>query len=179
LIDIGTGSGCIPISILKTASGEGMAAKIKKIYADDISEKALAVARINAERQKVFSKITFLNCDLEIALERIKNCKNLILTANLPYVTPIDYEKLAPNVKNFEPKIALTTKDAGMYHITRLIEKFALLSPNMSSYCILLEADPKQMKRIESLARKNLRNIKIEITKDLRGKKRVAKVYKR
>ena len=178
LIDIGTGSGCIPISVLKTARGAGISAKIKKVYAGDISEKALEVARTNAERHKIFSKITFLNCDLEIALDRIKNCKNLILTANLPYITPTDYEKLAPNVKNFEPKIALTTKKEGLYHITRLIEKFAVLSPNMTSYRILLEADPKQMKRIERLARKNLQNIQTEIIKDLRGKKRVMKIYK-
>lgn len=179
LIDIGTGSGCIPISVLKTACTAGLSTKIKKVYANDISEKALEVACTNAERHKVFSKITFLSCDLEIALDRIKNCKNLILTANLPYIAPTDYEKLASNVKNYEPKIALTTRNEGLYHITRLIEKFAVLSPNMSSYRILLEADPRQLKRIERLAKENLQNVEIEIIKDLRGKKRVAKIYKK
>ncbi|MDD3006420.1 MAG: peptide chain release factor N(5)-glutamine methyltransferase [Candidatus Pacebacteria bacterium] len=179
LIDIGTGSGCIPISILKTIDASGLSRWIKKVYADDISDNALKVARTNAKLHKVSPLITFLDCDLEIALDKIKKSKNLILTANLPYISPEGYEKLAPNIKSFEPKIALTTKNKGLYHITRLIEKFAALSPHMSSYHIFLEADPMQMKSIESLAKKNLQNTKTEIIRDLRGKKRVAKIYKK
>jgi len=179
LIDIGTGSGCIPVSILKSSDTDKSSSKIRKVYANDISEKALDIAKINAKKHKASSRMTFLKCDLEIALEKIKDCKNLILTANLPYITPEDYEKLNANVKNFEPKIALTTKDKGLYHIARLIKKFGALSANMSSYHIFLEADPKQMRGIEIFTKTNLPDANVETIKDLRGKKRVAKLWKR
>lgn len=179
LIDIGTGSGCIPVSILKSSGTDKSSSKIKKVYANDISGKALNIAKMNAKKHRVSSRITFLKCDLEIALKKIKDCKNLILTANLPYIALEDYEKLNPNVKNFEPRIALTTKEKGLYHIARLIKKFGALSANMSSYCIFLEADPKQMRSIENFTKKNLPNADTEIIKDLRGKKRVAKIWKR
>lgn len=178
LIDIGTGSGCIPVSILKSSNMDKSSSKIKKVYADDISEKALGIAKINAKKHGVSSQMTFLKCDLETALEKIKDCKNLILTANLPYIAPEDYEKLNANVKNFEPKIALTAKDKGLYHIARLIKKFGALSANMSSYYIFLEADPKQMGNIEIFAKTNLPKANMEIIKDLRGKRRVAKIWK-
>jgi len=177
LMDIGTGSGCIPVSILKTAIANSSSNKLGKTYADDISNKALDIAQKNARRHKVKSKISFLSMDLEDALEKIRSAKRLIITANLPYVSPENYEKLAANVKSYEPKIALTTKDNGLYHIRRLIRKFAEIKNDTRSYNIFLEADPKQMKRIASIAKKELPEAYIETVKDLRGKKRIIKIW--
>jgi len=179
-LDIGTGSGCIPISILSATKTVGLTDKIEKFYANDISRKAIEIAKINAKKNRQYSKIIFLKCDLENALNRIGRCdyKNIIITANLPYISAKSYDKLAPNVRNFEPKIALTTTDRGLYHINRLILKFAQISSKFDSFYILLEADPEQMKRIEKLANDNMQNINIEIIKDIRGKKRIIKIYR-
>lgn len=114
LMDIGTGSGCIIISALKEAAENDLQKRIKKAFANDISGKAIESAKINAKKHAVSSKITFLECDLEEAIEKVKG-SNIIITANLPYISPEDYRKLKPNVKNFEPKIALTAENGGLY----------------------------------------------------------------
>lgn len=176
ILDIGTGSGCIPISILDAARKKNLGNKIKKTFANDISAPAIKVARINAKKNKLSSKITFLEKDLEKALKHIQNCKNIIITANLPYISIEDYKKLGPNVRNFEPKLALTAKEKGLFHIRRLLEKFAAISQNFNSYYILLEIDPKQTKEIKKIVKKELSGSQIKIIKDLRGRQRIIKI---
>lgn len=178
LMDIGTGSGCIIVSTLKEAAKNNLQRKIKKASANDISNKAIETAKINAKKHAVSSKITFLECDLEKAIEKIKG-DNIIVTANLPYISPDNYRKLKPNVKNFEPKIALAAKNEGLYHIYRLLCKFGKISLKFESFYLFLEADPRQMKRIENFAKKEIKNCQTEVFEDLRGKKRMIKIYKK
>ncbi|MDD3190648.1 MAG: peptide chain release factor N(5)-glutamine methyltransferase [Candidatus Pacebacteria bacterium] len=178
LLDVGTGSGCIIISVLDGLKRIKKSEKIERAFANDISMKALKIAEINAQRHKLKSKIIFLGCDLEDAIERVKDYKNIIITANLPYITPEDYERLKPNVKDFEPKIALTTKEKGLYHINRLITRFAAMSQNFDSYHLLLEAEPQQIRAIEKISRAAMKESKTEIIKDIRGKKRVVVICK-
>jgi release factor glutamine methyltransferase len=99
--DIGTGCGNIAISIIKNISS-----KIK-IYATDISNKALKIAKKNAFLHKVEDKIIFVQTDkLQYFIDN--NIVLDIIVSNPPYVTEEEYKNLQPEIY-FEPKIALVS----------------------------------------------------------------------
>lgn len=95
VLDVGTGSGCIPISIAKHFPD----AKVSSI---DISEKALQIARKNAEQHQV--KINFVQADY-LNLELSETYDYII--SNPPYIDQIEQEEIHDSVKEFEPNIAL------------------------------------------------------------------------
>jgi release factor glutamine methyltransferase len=96
IIDVGTGSGCIAIALALEVLGA-------EILATDSSAGALAVARRNALRHKVDSRITFIQTDL---LEDLEDTAELIVS-NPPYVPSSDAEGLQPEVAIYEPAAAL------------------------------------------------------------------------
>lgn len=174
LLDLGTGSGCIPVSILASMKEHGLN-NVRRALACDISEAALKTARKNAKAQGV--NIRFRSADLSDAIDELRTRKDVIVTANLPYISPADYAKLAKSVKGYEPKLALTTKDNGLLLMKKALEAFSRLAAGFDSYHLLLEADPKQMRALESHARKLLMGIKCEAYRDLRGKQRMMHIY--
>lgn len=109
-IDVWTWSSCIPISILKSTD------KIDKAYVVDISEKALEVSKVNIKKHNLENKIIQIKSDL---LEKllISNYlgaplgyhfdKNMIITANLPYIKQDDFENIDNETMEFEPALAL------------------------------------------------------------------------
>ena len=126
LLDVGTGSGCIPISILKRVPE-------LKAMATDISASALEVAKLNAKKHDVFSRMRFFHSNLlkDVDLSMLE-WKSLVVTANLPYV-PKNYQV---NVETkFEPQIALYGGDDGLDVYWRLLEELVPLKPRV----ILLE----------------------------------------
>lgn len=111
IADIGTGSGCIAI----TAAGE---VALAEVVATDISRAALDVARANAERHGVNDRITFLECAY---LSHSSGPFDFILS-NPPYVTEAEYEDLAPEVREYEPRTALTAGEDGLRDIRQIID---------------------------------------------------------
>src|SRR3989338_1327093 len=158
ILDIGTGSGCVIISLAKnfTLNPE----PLPLYFASDISKKALRVAKQNAKRHKV--RITFKQGGLLIPW---KKQKFDIIVANLPYLPKL----IDPQTK-FEPKKALLAKKNGLALIEKLLQQISSLTPHPSS--LFLEFDPSQSKQIKKLAKKILPVYGSKIYKDLSGKKR-------
>jgi release factor glutamine methyltransferase len=104
ILDIGTGSGCIPISIKKNIPNA-------TVYGLDVSEGALEIAKYNSGQNK--AEVHFFKADVlshtisELILNQTKNRKIDIIISNPPYVLQSEKEGLENRVKNFEPHLAL------------------------------------------------------------------------
>ncbi|MFO7799316.1 peptide chain release factor N(5)-glutamine methyltransferase [Rhodohalobacter sp.] len=104
VLDIGTGSGCIPIAIKKARPNW-------KCTGVDISPEALKISSHNAELNEV--EVTFLEADMN-TLAKNKNIMNQdwdIIISNPPYITPTEKSEMDPQVLNFEPNLALFHDD--------------------------------------------------------------------
>jgi release factor glutamine methyltransferase len=112
LLDMGTGSGCIILSILtelKKAKGIGV----------DISKKAIEVAKKNSKKLSLNKKVKFFNK----SLENIHGYKFDLIVSNPPYIRTSDIKNLSEDVKRFEPKIALDGGKDGLDVIKKVIYK--------------------------------------------------------
>ena len=158
ILDIGTGSGCIIISIIKEREN-------CKATAIDKSLKALKVAKLNAEMHQVQKKIKFLNIDVD---KYFANKYDLIVS-NPPYIKNSEILSLNKDVKLNEPKLALSGGKSGLNKVFKVIKKSQeLLKINGK---LILEIGDKQSKKVKKYLIKNNFN-QIKIFKDLSGKKR-------
>jgi release factor glutamine methyltransferase len=139
LVDVGTGSGAIAISLLREIPN-------LKILATDISFEALEVAKVNAKSLlENHSLIEFVLLD---GLEELSISPTLIV-ANPPYSNLDDRGNLPPEVRNFEPLHAVSSKDHGFYHIERLIHQSA--AKLMPGGYLVMEIGYGQEKRVREL----------------------------
>lgn len=116
IIDLCTGSGCIAISIAK----ESLTARI---FATDRSGVALAIARENARKHGVSDRIRFLEGDLLDPLTELDlGGQADIITVNPPYIRSGDLKGLQPEVRDYEPEIALIAGSEGTEIAHRIIE---------------------------------------------------------
>ena len=158
ILDIGTGSGCIIISIIKEREN-------CKATAIDKSLKALKVAKLNAEMHHVLKKIKFLNIDVD---KYFANKYDLIVS-NPPYIKDSEILSLDKDVKLNEPKLALSGGKSGLNKVFKVIKKSQeLLKTNGK---LILEIGDKQSKEVKKYLIKNNFN-QIKIFKDLSEKKR-------
>ena len=109
ILDIGTGSGAIAISL-------GRNLPTSRIIGSDIEEKALSLASENKERLKA-SNVSFIKSDL---FEEISEKFDIIIS-NPPYINQTDYDKLDERLYH-EPKSALLASEDGLYHYKRIIK---------------------------------------------------------
>jgi len=172
IFDVGTGSGNIIISIAKNIPD-----KIKRkinFFAIDISKESLRVAKANAKRYKLNKKIKFVQSDLlEYFVKRKTKLENILIIANLPYVSKNIYKKNKNNLK-YEPKNALISKNKGLDHYLRLFKQTRLL---FIVHCSLfIEFSPEQKPQIGRIIKKYWPKAKISFFRDLAGKWRVASI---
>ena len=111
ILDIGTGSGCIAVSILHNLP-------TVTATAVDISERALAIASKNAQTNGVAGRITFLRSDLYEALD---SPKFEIIVSNPPYIPAEDVATLQAEVRDFDPITALTDGADGLSIIRKIV----------------------------------------------------------
>ncbi len=174
IADIGTGCGCIAITIAKKLP-------TAKIYATDISQSALKVAHANARRHHVSKRINpapfcrkaAKRCGIKFLKGNLLSClseKVDVIIANLPYISDKDYQKYFKNLK-FEPRKALFGGRNGSFYIKKLLRAAPkYLKPNGE---IFLETSPEQSLELILEAKKNLPKMKAELKKDLSGKIRI------
>lgn len=179
LIDVGTGSGCIPISILKNVDKYSCKDRAMphfyKIFAIDISKPALSIARKNAKMYEVDKQIKFFYGNLlePITSSRITNLGELgrkvfIITANLPYLSKKIYHQNYRNLR-FEPKQAILAKKQGLEFYKKLLEQIKKLTAYCLPLTTYLEIDPSQSRLIKILIKKYFPKSKSKIKKDLSG----------
>lgn len=159
IIDIGTGSGNIIVSITKELY---KLSNFTNFYATDISANALLVAKKNARFHSI-DNINFIQSDLFNSID--DNIKFDLIIANLPYV-PDSEQRTADSLQlKFEPQDAIFAKNNG----TGIIKKFLSQATNRLTPhgAIMLELDPRNAKDIKKFAQKLFPYFKIELKKDL------------
>jgi release factor glutamine methyltransferase len=154
ILDIGTGSGCIAITL---------ATKLSNIHVDaiDISPKALAVAKENAVKNRVGDRVKFIENNL---LENITQHYDIIVS-NLPYIPTKRIPILENSVKNFEPTLALDGGEDGFELYRKLFKQ--IIENNIKPDFIAIEFDDEHNEIAKIEANKYFNNHDIKVEKDL------------
>ena len=172
ILDIGTGTGCIPISLKANLSQAN-------VSAIDVSEQALEVAKRNAASNK--AEINFIQANI-LEVEDLSQLPSSIthhlssyniIVSNPPYVRNLEKQEIKKNVLNYEPHLALFVEDTDALLFYRKIAQLALknLSPNGLLFFEINQYLGKEtVELLENLGFKN-----IELKKDMYGNDRMIK----
>ena len=179
--DLCTGCGCMSTGIM--SGGGCMAVAIAKNFPDarviatDISSAALAVAAGNIERHQLNDRVTLLCGDLfEPVVRQLDASEFDLIVCNPPYVSAAEYEKVARNVRNFEPKLALLAGTDGMDIYRRIVEKAGqFLKPDA---VLMLEIGYAQGPAIRDLLEQTGAFAEIKVEKDLHDNDRIVSAKK-
>ena len=158
ILDIGTGSGCILISILRErlkCIGTGL----------DISKSAINVAKINAKIQQVENRITFIHSDID----KFYSNKYDFIVSNPPYIKKLELDVLKEDVKKFEPTKALDGGISGVDIYKKVITKGSKLLKIGGN--LILEIEETNIFKLTSMLVKKKFFVN-EILQDINGYKR-------
>jgi release factor glutamine methyltransferase len=167
VVDVGTGSGCIAISIAKHAPN-------CELLAIDVSPAALAVAQLNAETHGVSGRLNFLQGDLLGGLAAQPTFD--LIVSNPPYIGLCERPTLAPQVRDQEPSVALYGGEMGIELTARLVREASERLP--SGGMLLLESSPQLMGSVQQLFADGLTWQPPKILKDLAGLARVCQAVR-
>jgi release factor glutamine methyltransferase len=162
IADVGTGSGCIAVTMACELPGA-------VVTASDVSDGALAVARDNAQRLGVAGRVTFLQGEWTAPL-RARAPFDMLLS-NPPYVSDVEMGELAVDVRNYEPRAALSAGADGMAAYAQLLaEAPGLLAPG--GY-VALEVDPRRAGAVAALVGEAWPGAAVRRRRDLADRDRV------
>lgn len=187
IIDVGTGSGNIIISLAKHLPSSNY------FFAADISAEAIRAARINARKHAVHKKIKFIRGNLlkPIVENKIivnnffsacihKNKLELIIIANLPYLNKSIYAAAPPDVKNYEPKTALYSSQKGLGHYRELFSQVKKFMENnyaastLEKYIsVIIEISPEQKTILDQYIQHQFPHAKRAFLRDFSGRWRI------
>jgi len=164
--DLCTGSGCIAIAIAKNCPDA-------RIIASDISDDALKVATQNVQKHLLDERVELLCGDLfEPVTARLPGDGFDLIVCNPPYVSAAEYEALAKNVRDFEPRLALFAGPHGLDIFRRVIQEAgAFLKPGGA---LMLEIGFSQGRAIKELLEQTGIFAEIRFDKDLQNHDRIA-----
>jgi len=165
IIDIGTGSGCIAVSLKKELSHS-------HISAIDVNEKTLGIAKKNAAAYN--SLIDFFQIDFLIESEWGQLDKYDVIVSNPPYIPLKEKSLLAKNVADFEPAIALFVDNSDPFIFYKKIAKFAK-SHLIENGNIYVEVHENYSKGVKNIFENE--GFKSEIKMDIYGKERMIKAF--
>jgi release factor glutamine methyltransferase len=168
LLEIGTGSGAISIALAKELPKA-------KITATDLSPKALSVAEENAAKNRVRDQIRFLQGDLFQPVPKGETFD--LVVSNPPYITRGQLSSLMPEVRDYEPRIALDGGKDGLDFFRRAMP--AVAGYLRSGGWFLAELGAGQDRQVLEVAQKNLELDSLDFAKDLSGINRVFKARKK
>jgi release factor glutamine methyltransferase len=167
ILDIGTGSGCIAISLAKNLPKAN-------VYALDISKEALKTAKINADLNDV--EIDFIEADIlsicDTKLDSVSNNFDIIVS-NPPYVREKEKPLMKPNVINNEPHLALFVKDEKPLQFYEAITEFAINNLTAKGELFFEINEFLGRKMIQLLIDNNFKNV--ELKQDIFKKDRMIK----
>ncbi len=165
LIDLCTGSGCIAVSLAK----EFLKAQV---FATDRSEQALEVARENARLNQVAERIRFLAGDLFVPITELDLQGTVdVIAANPPYIPAGDLAGLQPEVRDFEPELALIGGREGTEIGAAIIAQAPLFLKQGGT--LIMEMGMGQTAAFSTIIKETGRYKTLEIVKDLAGIERV------
>jgi release factor glutamine methyltransferase len=160
IAEVGTGSGAIAVTLALNLPQS-------KIYAIDVSTGALEVAAINCQKYRVENRVQLISGDL---LEPLSEPVDLIV-ANLPYIRDSEIEELSPEIKFFEPRIALAGGEDGLDKIRQLCRQ--TVNRLRRGGCLLIEIGLEQGEHVTTYLRNLFPSARVEVMPDLSGIDRV------
>jgi len=168
ILDIGTGSGCIAVSLKKEIPHA-------RVFALDTSKEALEVAKLNAK--DLNAELNFIEADiLNLAGKELNDLKFNIIVSNPPYVTDSEKEFMHQNVLDYEPEMALFVRDQDPLLFYRTIIEFSQEHLLAEGLCYF-EINERYGNETKELFKKN-NFTDIRMLQDLRGKDRIAAARK-